>query len=145
MGGLGGERLSLRNRSPPRSLGRSAGLMYFHLRVSASAMMSPGRGQRDWLATCHCGEDAGSGRGHDVISLSGSYTPAMMRMMMPKVVRLALGGGVVSSPAVGQGDGARPVEEREIVLVFSSSPELFPAQTYLARDVSIGSSTLDVY
>lgn len=69
----------------PRDLWGSASLMYFHICVSASAMMSPGCGERDWLATCHCGEDGGSGRGHDVISLSSSYTPAMI----PKVVCLA--------------------------------------------------------
>lgn len=52
-------------------------------------MMSPGRGVWDWLATCHCGEDGGSGRGHDVISLSSSHTPAVV----PKVVSLLGGGG----------------------------------------------------
>jgi len=72
-------------RPRPPDLWGSASLMRFHICASASAVMSAGRGERDWLATCRCGEDGGSGRGHDVISLSSSRTPAMR----PKVVRLA--------------------------------------------------------
>lgn len=62
----------------PRGLWGSASLMLLpHFGVGISDDVT-GRGERDWLATCHCGGNGGSGRGHDVISLSGSYTPAMM-------------------------------------------------------------------
>lgn len=104
-------------------------------------MMSPGRGEWDWLATCHCGEDGGSGRGHDVISLSSSYTPAMI----PKVVLPRWG---VRFPAVVGRRPCRPVEKQERVLVFSSLPSLSLleiASSDLASDISIDSSALGIY
>lgn len=83
--------------------------MYFHIRVEASAMMSPGSGI-GWLPAT-AGGHAGSG-GAMTLSLCLAHTPA-------DDAEGRLPGWGVSFPAA-LGRGVRqPVEKQKVVLVFS--------------------------